>query len=102
MGGNLGVEKFINPARLKPVDASVADNLMATPCEVYRVKLQRAESLNEGEHRTLAGGELPRREEHVALGEEAASRRLRDAQRRVALDHLSVTRLRVRWRDFAP
>ena len=102
MGGNLGIEELINPARFKPVDASVTDDLVAAPSEVHRIELQRAESLNKRQHRALTGGELARRKEHVALGEEAAGRRLRDAQRRVAWVHLSVTRLRVQWRDFAP
>jgi hypothetical protein len=38
----------------------------------------------------------------VALGEEAASRRPRDAQWRVARTHLSATRPRVQWFDYEP
>jgi hypothetical protein len=45
---------------------------------------------------------LARGEEHMALGEEAASRRSRDAQWRVACAHLSVTRPHVQSRDYVP
>ena len=102
MGGNLGVEELVYPAWLKPIDAGVADDLMTAPREVNRVELQGAEPLNECKHRPFAGGELARREEHVALGEEAACRRPRDAQWRVARTHLSVTRPRAPALDYVP
>jgi hypothetical protein len=80
----------------------MADDLMAAPREVNRVELQGAEPLNECKHGPFAGGELSRREEHVALGKEAASRRPRDAQWRVACAHLSATRPRVQLFDYEP
>ena len=75
---------------------------MAPPREVNRVELQGAKPLNERKDRAFAGGELARREEHMALGEKAACRRPRDAQWRVARTHLSVTRPRVPARDCVP
>ena len=50
MGGNLGVEEFVDPAWLKPIDTGMADDLMAAPREVNRVELQGAEPLNECKH----------------------------------------------------
>jgi hypothetical protein len=50
VGGNLGVEEFVDPAWLKPIDTGMADDLMAAPREVNRVELQRAEPLNECKH----------------------------------------------------
>ena len=102
VGGNLGVEELVYPAWLKPINTGMADDLVAAACEVHRIELQGAQPLNECKDRALAGGELARRKEHVALGEEAASRRLRNAQWRVACAHLSVTRLRVQSFDCVP
>jgi hypothetical protein len=75
VGGNLGVEEFVYPAWLKPINTGMADDLVAATREVNRVKLQGAEPLNQGKHGALTGGELARGEEHVALGKEAACRR---------------------------
>jgi hypothetical protein len=50
VGGNLGVEEFVYPAWLKPINAGVADDLVAAPREVYRVELEGAEPLNECKH----------------------------------------------------
>jgi hypothetical protein len=77
----------------------MADDLVATPRKVNGVELQGAKPLNERKDRALAGGELARWKEHMALGKEAAGRRFRDAQWRVARAHFSVTRLRVQLFD---
>jgi hypothetical protein len=65
----------LNPARFESINARMADDLVAAPRKVNRIKLQGAEPLHQGEHRSTACWKLSRREEHVALGEEAASRR---------------------------
>jgi hypothetical protein len=75
VGGNLRVEELVYPAWLKPINAGMADDLVAATCEVNRIELQRSEPLNQGKHGALTGGELARRKEHVALGKEAACRR---------------------------
>jgi hypothetical protein len=75
VGRNLGVEEFVYPAWLKPINAGMADDLVAATCEVNRIELQRSEPLNQGKHRALTGGELSWRKEHMALGKEAACRR---------------------------
>jgi hypothetical protein len=80
----------------------VADDLVAAPGQINRVKLQRAEPFNQRENRSAACWKLSRWKKHMALGEEAAGRRPRDAQGRVAWNHLSVTRPRVRSRDCVP